>query len=75
MGIGNSKIVGCIITTDCMPNIISVIVPDGTEHGTEHVIAHFYPDEISFREEEFVGLTVDEAIELFRKRDIAYLQS
>jgi len=35
----------------------------------------FYPDEISFTESEFIGLTEDEARELRRKRDIAYLKS
>lgn len=35
----------------------------------------YYDDELSFNEEEFIGITVDEAFELFHKKDIAYLQS
>lgn len=35
----------------------------------------YYPDEIQFSADEFVGLTLGEARQLFRDRDIAYLQS
>ena len=35
----------------------------------------FYEDEINFTEEELVGLTVPEANELYRRKDIAFLQS
>ena len=35
----------------------------------------YYGDELSFREEEFIGLTEDEGRALFTKKDIAYLQS
>jgi len=42
--------------------------------NTEDIITYF-PDEISFTPGEFTGLTRDQAMELYRKRDIAYLQS
>jgi hypothetical protein len=45
------------------------------EDGTEKVLFSFYPDEISFRAEEFVGLTEQEARTLRHKRDVAYLRS
>jgi hypothetical protein len=35
----------------------------------------FYQDELHFTSEEFIGLTEDQAFELFQKKDIAYLQS
>lgn len=35
----------------------------------------YYPDELSFTESEFIGLTVDEAHDLRRQKDIAYLRS
>ena len=35
----------------------------------------FFPDEISFSSHEFVGLTRDEAMRLFHKKDVAYLRS
>ena len=35
----------------------------------------FYPDELYFSENEFIGLTIDEAEERFHKQDIAYLRS
>lgn len=43
--------------------------------GTEKMLFTYYPDEISFLESDFVGLTEDEA-RLFKfGRDRAYLQS
>lgn len=45
------------------------------EDGKEHYLFTYYPDEISFNEKEFVGLTLDEARGLKFKKDKAYLQS
>ena len=44
-------------------------------HLEPKVLFDFYPDELSFSKEEFIGLTEKEAEELFHKKDIAYLQS
>lgn len=41
----------------------------------EKMLYEFYPDEISFSANEFVGLTRSEAIHLKFKKDKAYLQS
>jgi hypothetical protein len=41
----------------------------------EHFLFEYYPDEISFRPEEFIGLTVAEARNLKFKKDKQYLQS
>jgi hypothetical protein len=46
-----------------------------TADGKEHYLFQYYPDEISFTEKEFVGLTLDEARGLKFKKDKAYLQS
>jgi len=41
----------------------------------EIFLFEFFDDEITFRESEFIGLTKSEAVELFIKRDMAYLRS
>nr|WP_298657075.1 hypothetical protein [uncultured Flavobacterium sp.] len=46
-----------------------------TDDGREHYLFQYYPDEISFTEKEFIGLTLDEARRLKFKKDKAYLQS
>jgi len=45
------------------------------EDGKEQMLFEFYPDEISFSANEFIGLTRSEAIHLKFKKDKAYLQS
>lgn len=50
--------------------VVATYVDDSVE-----VLFEYYPDEISFSEHEFVGLTSDEAHELFIKKDTAYLRS
>lgn len=45
------------------------------DDGQEGVIFDYYDDELSFAVDEFVGLTVEEAHELFLQRDIEYLRS
>ena len=45
------------------------------EDGMEQLLYEFYPDEISFTESEFVGLTLDEARHLKFKKDKNFLQS
>ena len=46
-----------------------------TEDGVEQFLYIYYPDEISFTESEFIGLTLQECGALFTKKDIAYLKS
>lgn len=41
----------------------------------EVVLFDYFDDELSFRTDEFIGLTEQEARDLFRRKDIAYLQS
>lgn len=44
------------------------------EDGSEKLLFRYYPDELSFRESELVGLTEEQAKELYHRRDIAYLR-
>jgi hypothetical protein len=46
-----------------------------TIEGKEQRLFEYYPDEISFTEAEFIGLTLHEAHQLFFNKDKAYLQS
>lgn len=70
------KIISAIITPmpqgmfDPMPEVIATF-----EDGSTKTLFSFYPDEISFRAEAFVGLTEEEAYDLFQRKDRAYLRS
>lgn len=44
------------------------------DNGEEQELFEFYPDEISFREVEFIGLTIEEAIHLKFQKDLKYLK-
>lgn len=56
---------------DPMPSIIVKL--DNEEE--EHYLFDYYPDEISFTSNEFIGLTMEQARELKGKKDRIYLQS
>jgi hypothetical protein len=56
--------------TDPMPEVTVTLA-----NGTEKKLFFFYPDEIMFTPEEFVGLTVSEAHSLKHQKDVAYLRS
>jgi hypothetical protein len=70
------KIVGCQIGPmpkslfDKMPEILATF-----DDGSSKVLFSFFPDEISFTEGEFIGLTEAEARQLKFKKDQAYLKS
>jgi hypothetical protein len=44
-------------------------------NGEEKILFSFYPDEISFEESEFVGLTEESAQRLKFEKDKRYIQS
>jgi len=44
-------------------------------NGESLKLFDFYPDEISFVESEFIGLTVEEAERLLTQKDVKYIQS
>lgn len=70
------KITKCEITAypksffDPMPQVIVTF-----EDGTKKNLFEFYPNEISFSPNEFIGLTEKEAYTLRFNKDKAYLQS
>jgi len=51
------------------------IVTATFEDGSTRRLFDYFPDEITFTEDEFVGLTLDEAFDLKHKKDVAYLKS
>ena len=55
---------------DPMPEVVATF-----EDGSRKTLFSFYPDEVSFRESDFVGLTEEEAHSLFQQKDHAYLRS
>ncbi len=72
----NNKIKSAKITAmpksifDEMPKVIATF-----NDGTKKELFSFYPDEISFHESEFVGLTEQEARSLKHKKDLHFLQN
>lgn len=56
--------------TDPMPKVHAYF-----DDGTEKDLFEFFPDELSFQPAEFIGLTEEQAHELKRRKDVAYLQS
>jgi len=44
-------------------------------NGETMKLFEYYPDEITFVESEFIGLTVAEAENLLTRKDVKYLQS
>ena len=72
-----SKIVSCEIgpypksfTDLVMPKVKATF-----DNGKHKELFSFYPDELNFSVGEFFGLTEQEALDLFLKKDIAYLRS
>lgn len=55
---------------DPMPEVFVTLDDD-----REHFLFWYYPDELTFAPEDFIGLTVREARVLKARRDIDYLRS
>lgn len=53
-----------------MPEVIATF-----EDGSTKTLFSFFPDEVTFVSREFIGLTEEEAYDLFQQRDRAYLRS
>lgn len=54
----------------CTNNVIATF-----EDGHIEKIFNYYPNEISFTPNEFIGKTKDECFDLFYKKDMEYLKS
>ena len=65
------KIVLCEITEIGFKNEVDVMFDD----GSVEILFMYYPDELTFHEHDFIGLTKDEAMMLFHQKDISYLKS
>ena len=65
------KITKITFKEDGYRNIIIATFDDGSTDE----ICSYYPDELSFCESEFLGLTREEAMDLKTRKDIAYLRS
>ena len=65
------KIKQCFIKKEGFKNIISVVYDDGP---TDDKIGTYYPDELYYNENDFIGLTRQQAIDLMTQKDIAYLR-
>lgn len=66
------KIVECIISEGRFRNTISIKCDDGSVIKR---LYSYYPDELHFSESEFIGLTVEQACDLIKGKDVAYLRS
>jgi len=55
---------------DEMPKVIAEF-----NDGTKKELFSFYPDEISFDESDFIGLTEPEAHSLKQRKDVHFLQN
>lgn len=55
---------------DPMPEVVATF-----DDGSSKSLFAFCPDEVSFRESEFVGLTEEEAHSLFQQKDTGDLRS
>jgi len=70
------KIVECRISG--MPNMLGDPPPEVrvkfAGDDRESVLFNYFPDELEFSSEEFVGLTREEALALYAKRDLAHLR-
>jgi len=55
---------------DPMPQVYVTL-----EDGNEQFLFEYYPDEISFTEQELIGLTIKESITLKFNKDKKYMQT
>lgn len=61
-----------------MPKSLFGPLPQAIVHdsgGAITTLFEFYPDELSFTEDEFIELTIDQASTLKLSKDVAYLRS
>ena len=71
MMVMEKRIKQCEIKEQRFMNIVSVVYDDGT---VEDHFRSYYPDELSFTPDEFIGLTRREASVLMERKDAEYLR-
>lgn len=59
----------------CGGMLVECFIDVEYEDGAQENIISFYPDEIRFLPDEFIGMTRQQAINHYHNRDIAYLRS
>lgn len=72
----NRKIVKAVISD--LPKSFGDPIPEAIvtfDDGSQKTLFSFYPDEISFTASEFIGLSEAEALDLKRKKDVAFIKS
>lgn len=68
----DKTIVQCAISKGKFVNVIAVVYDDGTRDDR---FGSYYPDELYYSEQDFVGLTKRMADLMMQSRDKAYLRS
>lgn len=68
-------ITGCVIKksiVDPTVNVVEIWLDDDPDW---QVLFTYYPNEIKFTDDEFIGLTVEDALNLHWERELEYLRS
>ena len=69
------RISKCVIKKSIVDPMVNVVEVWLNEEPDWQVLFTFYPNELIFSEEEFIGLSVKEALNLRLERDLEYLRS
>ena len=69
------KITKCVIKESIVDPTVNVVEIWINEEPDWQVLFTYYPNEISFSEDEFIGLSVENALEMRLERDLEYLRS
>lgn len=64
-----------IVKTEYVIERWDTIIMAELEDGTIEDLTMYYPDEYWLDKDDYIGLTVNEAVRRIRERDIAYLRS
>lgn len=65
----------CVIKKSIVDPTVNVVEIWVNEEPDWQVLFTYYPNELTFFDEEFVGLTVEDALNLRLERDLEYLRS
>ena len=65
----------CVIKGSIVDPTVNVVEIWLNDDPDWQVLFTYYPNELYFSEDEFIGLTVEEALKLHWERDLEYLRS